>query len=104
MIANDSGVWKPTIINDSKKVAGPCEVDHLSLKTGGTSAFVSVYDGVDSNDIKPTNLRWVLDASTTVPDNEQLNGLVFKKGLLLVLDQGDASAAVCYATRKYTTN
>lgn len=103
-MANDSGVWKPAGNNDSKKLAGPCEVDHLSLKTGATAGFVSFYDAVDINGAVPTALRWQLDASTTVPDNEQLNGIVFKKGLFAVVEQGDANLSICYATRKYTTN
>jgi hypothetical protein len=103
-LTNDSGVWKPAGINDSKKLAGPCELDHISLKTGGTAGFVSIYDAADSSGATPSNLKWQLDASTTVPDNEQLNGLVFKKGIFAIVEQGDANLSVCYAIRKYTTN
>jgi len=97
----NSGVWIPTGLNDSKKVAGSGDLTHLSLKAAGTAAFVSVYDATEEAGATPNTLKWVLDASTTDSDNEKFSGIVFEKGVFLKLDQGDANARVCYAMKKY---
>lgn len=97
----NAGVWIPAAANDSKKVGGSAEVTHLSLKAGSTAAHVAVYDANALSEATPNTLKWILDASTTDVDNERFTGLVFEKGIFMVLEQGDASTRVCYATRKY---
>lgn len=104
-VAN-SGVWKPTDQEQEKKIAGSCDLTHVSLKAGGAAAVVSLYDGNSSDDKKPTNLRWVLDASTGTPDNEDFSEpLNFKKGIYAVLEQGNNfNAILCFAADKTVFN
>jgi hypothetical protein len=98
----NSGVWKPTSEVPSKKIAGSCEVTNLSLKAGNGAAVVSFYDGSSDGDAVPANLKWVLDASTTSSDNERFDGLVFKKGVFAVCEQGvNFNPIVLIATKKY---
>lgn len=98
------GIWNPSGINDVKKLAGPAEVTNLSLKTGGASAFVEFYDSADTNSLSLSDRKWVLDASTSVPDNEKLDGLIFKKGVVAKLVQGDNNCYVCIARINYDPN
>lgn len=99
----DSGVWKPSNLERSKKLAASCEVRNLSLKAGGGAVVVSFYDGVDDTDVTPAKLKWVLDASTQNSDGDKFDGLVFKKGVYAVCEQGfDTNPIVCITTNKYT--
>jgi hypothetical protein len=99
----DSGVWKPTAGEPAKKLAGPCEVTNLKLASGAGAAYVAFYDGSSAGDATPSNLKWVLDSSTTFGDSDQFDGLVFNKGVWAVCEQGiGLEPAVCIATRKYT--
>jgi len=93
-----SGVWKPTANGAGKKLADACEVTNLKLATGAGAAVVSIYDSQDS----ATDLKWVLDASTTDVDSQSFDGLVFKKGVYAVLDQGGGfTPVVCIARKHY---
>lgn len=96
-------VYKPVAAVEEKKIAGPCEISALALKTGGGAATVSLYDGIAAQDKIPANLKWVLDASTTVPDNQSFDSpLIFKKGIYAVFEQGgDTNPALCYAANAY---
>ena len=97
-----SGVWKPSVTESEKKLAGSCEITNLSLKAGGGAAFVAFYDAVDSAGAIPSNLKWVLDASTTDVDNESFAGLVFSRGVYAICEQGaDFNPVVCIAANKY---
>lgn len=96
--------WKPTGSGDSKKLQGSCEITHLSLKAGNGAAVVYIYDCTDSNGANEDSLKWVLDAATTVPDNEDFSSpIAFKKGVFAVCDQGasPANPVLCYAARLY---
>lgn len=101
----DSGVWKPVGNNngEGKKLAGPCEVFNLALKSGGGAAVASFYDGTTDADVIPANLKWMLDSSTADADADVFQGLVFKKGVYAVLDQGaGTNPVICISSKKYT--
>jgi len=96
-------VWKPTTDETSKKLAGSCEVTALKLSAGSGAAAVAIYDGVDSDDAIPNNLRWFLDASTTDNDAQSFDGIVFLKGVFAVCEQGiNFNPVVCMAASDYT--
>lgn len=96
-----TGVWKPANNGDSRKLGGPGEYTHLSLKSGGGAAYVSFYDGTDISDVKDVNQVWALDASTQDTDNEKFDGLIIKKGLFAVLEQGGGfNPVVCVGRRQ----
>ncbi len=93
-----SGTWRPGTGETSKKLAGPCEITNLKLAASGAPAVVAFYDSMDSAD----DLKWVLDASTTDTDSDTFEGLIFKKGVYAVLEQGaNSNAIICIARRKY---
>jgi hypothetical protein len=99
----DSGVWKPTPAETQKKLAGAGEVRNLSLKSGGAAAAVSFYDGTSVADVIDTNLKWVLDASQQTADNEKFDGLIFRKGVFAVCEQGIGfTPVVCISMVEYT--
>lgn len=96
-------VWKPTTEETSKQLAGACEVTALKLAAGGGASAIAVYDGVDSDDVTPNNLRWFLDASTTDNDAQSFDGLVFLKGVFAVCEIGvNFNPVFCMAASDYT--
>lgn len=105
-MAANSGVWKPQsgAGGDRKKLAGPCEVTALKLSAGGGAAFVSIYDGTQDSDVNDSNLKWVLDASTTDNDMQSFfDGLIFKKGVYAICEQGiNFNPVVAIAAKSYT--
>lgn len=96
-------VWKPVTGDTEKRLAGACEVTALKLSAGGGAAAVSIYDGEDSDDVTPNNLRWFLDASTTDNDAQSFDGIVFLKGVYVVCEQGvNFNPVFCMAASDYT--
>ncbi len=98
-----STVWKPTALEASKKLQGGGEVSALKLAAGGGAAFVSIYDASSVDTCNENNLRWVLDASTTVIDSQCFTEpLTFEKGVVAICEQGIGfNPVVCLAMTKY---
>lgn len=108
-MASRSAIWRPNQDPANpqleKKLAGPCEVTALSLKAGGGSAAVALYDGSDTN-AKNGIPIWYLDASTTDNDNQSFDeALIFTKGVYAVCEEGlSGNPIVCIAKKAYGTN
>lgn len=100
----EPAIWKPTTDEPAKKIGGPNEVTALSLKSGGGSAVISIYDSADSGGATPTNLKWVLDSATTGNDNQSFpDPIIFRKGMYAVCEQGlNFNPILCVAVRKYS--
>lgn len=77
-------------------IPGACAVAALKLSSGAGAASVAVYDSAN-DDLNGKALKWFLDCSTT--DNDScifVSPIEFKKGVLLVAEQGgDLGAIVC---------
>lgn len=100
---SEAGVFRPDVENigngAGKKVAGPCEVSHLKLVSGG-AASMAIYDALSAADATPSRLKWVLDcASTTIDDNDFANPIAFQRGVYAVLEQGGGFNPVLCITR-----
>lgn len=97
-----SVVWKPVSGNTDEKIQGSCEVTALKLSSGNGAAVVAVYDATSLTECNENSLRWFLDASTTDNDAQSFDGLVFKKGVYLVCEQGVGfNPVVCVAGQMY---
>jgi len=96
-------VWNPDQEGTvAKKLANSCEITALKLTGNAGAAYISLYDGVEAGDAKPTNLKWAMDSSQQTPDTDIFSSpLVFKRGVYAVLEQGAGSGSVlCLAATR----
>lgn len=91
-------VYEPDKEGNTKVIASSGrEVAFLKLVASGGSAHIELYDNPTT--ANPTDLVWVMDASTSCNDvNPFPNPLFFKKGIYAKLTQGAGfNAKLCLA-------